>query len=79
MKLEVGEKMKKGKEKKKEDYIKKGGKGLKNASFWAIKNFAVVSSDPAPLPSAANLFVRGKNLISKEDLLLLYIVFGYFF
>ena len=28
--------MKKGKEKKEENYIKKGGKGLKNASFWAI-------------------------------------------
>ena len=31
-----GKKMKKGKEKKEENYIKKGGKGLKNASFWAI-------------------------------------------
>ena len=33
--------MKKGKEKKEENYIKKGGKGLKNASFWTInsKNF----------------------------------------
>ena len=27
--------MKKGKEKKEENYTKKGGKGLKNASFWA--------------------------------------------
>ena len=31
--------MKKGKEKKEENYIKKGGKGLKNASFWAINLF----------------------------------------
>ena len=30
--------MKKGKEKKEENYIKKGGKGLKNASFWAINS-----------------------------------------
>ena len=28
--------MKKGKEKKEENYIKKGGRGLKNASFRAI-------------------------------------------
>ena len=31
-------KKKKGKEKKEENYIKKGGKGLKNASFWAINS-----------------------------------------
>ena len=30
--------MKKVKEKKEENYIKKGGKGLKNASFWAINS-----------------------------------------
>ena len=35
MKLGVRKKMKKGK-KKEENYIKRGGKGLKNASFWAI-------------------------------------------
>ena len=28
--------MKKGEGIKEENYIKKGGKGLKNASFWAI-------------------------------------------
>ena len=33
-----GKKMKKGKEKKEENYIKKGGKGLKNASIWAINS-----------------------------------------
>ena len=27
-----------GKEKNEENYIKKGGKGLKNASFWAINS-----------------------------------------
>ena len=32
----LGEKMKnEGKDKKKENYIQKGGKGLINASFWA--------------------------------------------
>ena len=34
----VKEKMKKGKEKKEENYIKKGGKGLKNVSFWVINS-----------------------------------------
>ena len=29
--------MKEGKEKKEENYIKKGEKGLRNTSFWAIK------------------------------------------
>jgi len=37
--------MKKGKEQKEENYIKKGEKGLKNASFWDAKK---------------NLFVREK-------------------
>ena len=34
--MSEGEKSEKGKEKKGEIYTKKGGKGLKNASFWAI-------------------------------------------
>ena len=34
--------MKKGKEKKEENYIKKGEKGLKNASFWAINSKSFV-------------------------------------
>ena len=33
---ELGEKNEKGERKKEENYIKNGGKGLKNASFWAI-------------------------------------------
>ena len=56
--------MKKGKEKKEENYIRKGEKGLKKASFWAInsKNFAGGSSDPPPLAGGRpNLFVEGKN------------------
>ena len=36
MKLGVREKNEKGERKKEENYIKKGGRGLKNASFWAI-------------------------------------------
>ena len=55
--------MKKGKEKrgkvtikKGESYNKKGGKGLKIASFWAI------NSKKIALPSrTADLFVREKN------------------
>jgi len=40
--------MKKGKEKKEGNYIKKGGKGLKNASFWAnLKKNRGGSSDPS--------------------------------
>ena len=31
-----GKKLKRGKGKKEENYIEKGGKGLKNAPFWAI-------------------------------------------
>ena len=34
--LGVREKNGKRQRKKEENYIKKGGKGLKNASFWAI-------------------------------------------
>ena len=36
MKLGVKKKNEKGERKKEENYIKKMGKGLKNASFWAI-------------------------------------------
>ena len=35
---ELGKKYEKGETKKEENYIKKGEKGLKNASFWAKKN-----------------------------------------
>ena len=51
----VREKNQKGQRKKEENYIKKGAKGLKNASFWAI-NFP---------PPAANLFV-GKKMNPKR-------------
>ena len=44
-------KLKRGKKKKEENYIKKGGKGLKSASFWAIN---------------PNLFVREKNESQKK-------------
>ena len=45
--------MKKGKEKKEENYIKKGGKCLKNASFWAInKNTQYISLFVARFPGA---------------------------
>ena len=47
--------MKKGKEKKEENYIKKGEKGLKNASFWAINSKKIFA------PPTANLFVGEKN------------------
>ena len=48
----------KGERTKEENYIKKEGKGLKNASFWAInsKRFG---------PPAANLFIGKKKIISK--------------
>ena len=39
MKLGVREKNEKGERKKEENYILKGGKGLKYASFWAINLF----------------------------------------
>ena len=43
----LGNKNEKGKRKKEENYIKKGEKGLKNASYWAInsKKFAGWSSE----------------------------------
>ena len=43
---ELGKNNEKGERKKEENYIKKGGKGLKSASFWA-KNSKKKS--PAPL------------------------------
>ena len=48
MKLGVRENNEKRERKKEENYIKKGGKGLKNASFWVInsKIFSRGSSDP---------------------------------
>ena len=47
--------MNKGKEKKEENYIKKGGKFLKNASFWA-----------SPRPPQTYLSGEKNELISKE-------------
>ena len=38
IKLGVRGKYEKGERKKEENCIKKGGKGLKNASFWAINS-----------------------------------------
>ena len=54
--------MKKGKEKKEENYIKKGGKGLKNVSFWAIisKKFRGGSSDP-PARELGKKMKKGKE------------------
>ena len=37
--------MQKGKEKKEKNYIKKGEKGLKNTSFWAINSKTYFSGD----------------------------------
>ena len=37
-KLKLGVRGKKGKDKKEENYTKKGRKGLKNASFWTINS-----------------------------------------
>ena len=48
--------MTKGKEKKEENYNKKGGKGLKNASFWAIH-----SKKNRFAPPTATLFAEGKK------------------
>ena len=48
----------KGERTKEENYIKKEGKGLKNASFWAINSTFFA-------PPATNLFVRVKKCISK--------------
>ena len=44
-----GGKMKKGKEKKEENYIQKGEKGLKNASFWAINSAPPAANFLQPL------------------------------
>ena len=41
-KLKLGVKGKKGERKKEENYIKKGGKGLKNSSFWATNSKKIV-------------------------------------
>ena len=45
--------MKKGKEKKEENYIKEWGKGFQNSSFWAIN-----STKCRFTPLALNLFVK---------------------
>ena len=61
--------MKKGKEKRKktENYIKKGEKGLKNASFWAINSKKNSRGGLSLLPTRRRkLICREKNLISKE-------------
>ena len=56
IKLGVRGKYEKGERKKEENYIKKGEKDLKNASFWAVisKNFTagiyIVHFDHFPLP-----------------------------
>ena len=60
MKLGVKEKIfKRGK--KEENYIKKGRKGLKNTSFWAIK-----SNKFRFAPPAANLFVGEKMNLKRS-------------
>ena len=59
--------MQKGKEKKEKNYIKKGEKGLKNASFWAInskKNAGGVFRPPLYTP--CKLICRGKKLNLKK-------------
>ena len=40
---ELGEKNEKGERKKEENYIKKGEKGFKNASFWDINSKKIES------------------------------------
>ena len=57
---ELGEKMLKGIEKKQKNYIKKGGKGLKNASFWAINIFFRMEGFPQ------TYFSGGKNESQKR-------------
>ena len=44
-KIGVREKNEKGERKKEENYIKKWGKGLKNASFWGYKLKKIRYSD----------------------------------
>ena len=51
------EKNEKGERKKEENYIKKGGKGLKNASFWAIN-----SKKNSPRPPQTYLSGKKMNL-----------------
>ena len=64
--LSAGEKNEKGERKKEENYIKKGEKGLKSASFWVInsKKFPRGFSDPpcrrAGVVPAAYLLAGGK-------------------
>ena len=57
---QLGKKIKKGKEKRRKIRFKKGKKGLKNASFWAINSRGGGSSDPLAPPPAATLFVGEK-------------------
>ena len=54
------EKNEKGEGKKEENYIKKWGKGLKNASFWAINSKIRLA------PPAANLCAGEKNESQKK-------------
>ena len=46
-----------------ENYIKKGGKGLKNASFWVInsKNFRGGVFRPTPEPPLPQTYLSGKK------------------
>ena len=48
MKLGVREKNEKGERKKEENYTKKGKRGLKNESFWAIISNHCAGGLPAP-------------------------------
>ena len=57
-KQELGKQNKKRERKKEENYTKKGGKGLKNASFWVKKAAGGGSSNPSP---CRKLIHRGKK------------------
>ena len=57
---ELGGKNEKGERKKEENYIKKGEKGLKNASFWDI-NFLKIFTGGLPTTPLALTYLSEKK------------------
>ena len=63
--------MKKGKEKKEENYIKKGGKGLKNASFWAINSKNLFDGEKNGILRGGGEMIRMHNIYPSANIIII--------
>ena len=63
---ELGGKNEKGERKKEENYIKKGEKGLKNASFWDINFLKIFTGGLPTTPLALTYLSEKKNESQKR-------------